>query len=121
MPTNDKKPAKGRQTTEQKLNAARVRVAQLEALLREEQEKSVDVGDEVVFRFGRAGIGGGPRNMRGTVAGVVNTSQGMVVAVTVNGDLGLPDIKRVNIKSIISTKRKSARTPRYAGEMEPAR
>ena len=82
---------------ESDVTVARTAVARLEERL--EHARSVDVkeGDEVEFLFGR---GENARPMRGTVAGSAMTSQGRIVAISVKDDLGLPEIKRVNIKFI---------------------
>jgi len=54
--------------------------------------------DDVDFSFGR---GDSKRTMTGTVAGLADTDQGKIVAVSITDDAGLPEIKRVNIRDIL--------------------
>lgn len=104
-------------TTQQKLDTALALVAKLQAQLTAEKiENDIKAGDAVTFVFGRAD---GKKTLAGTVAGFAETAQGKIVAITVTDEQGLPDIKRVNIKALLTNTTADARRAAEA-TVEPA-
>jgi len=108
---NTKTPA----TLEDRLAAAKALVAKIEAqIVAEKIKNDIQLNDDVTFNFGR---GTNIRSMAGKVAGMADTPQGKVVAITVD-DNGLPEIKRVNIAALTGNSTADARRAE-AGDTDP--
>lgn len=102
-----KSSVKNPKTLQEKLAAAEALVEKYKREMAQEAIiNDIGAGDDVTFEFGR---GDSKRHMTGTVAGLADTDQGKIVAVQVTDDSGLPDIKRVNIKSITANRSADAR------------
>lgn len=89
----------GPTTLEQRLAEAKALVARLEAeLAAESVADRLDVGHYITYLFGR---GETKRQEEGRVVGMARTGQGTIVAVEVAGSHGLPDIKHINVKTVL--------------------
>lgn len=109
-------------TLAERLASAEALVIKLKAQIVAEKIKGdIEVGGDITFSFGR---GESKREYAGTVAALADTDQGKIVAASVTDDLGLPEIKRVNIRDVLVNRTAEARrgeepTPVVSADADP--
>ena len=127
-----KKPTTRRKTTrrmsepktlEQKLAAAEALVAKYKAAIANEQAlRDVQVGDNVTFKYGRAGLGEGVRTLTGTVKAMQEIEEGTAKGLNLRVEVGEgfdAELFKVHARDIVSNASADERKAAAPADADP--